>query len=616
MLWSQAQLKIETDTVVHQVSPNLYGLMTEEINHSYEGGLYAELLSNRTLRDTWEGIPEWSLARHGGARATLEIEKKDGPSEALPTSAKLTVATASKGNEAGFINGGFWGIPVKPNIVYSGSFYAKVNSPEIGPFTVKLINDVTSEVIAQAVISVKTSGWTQYQYKLELKNVSPSLNNHFELTVAHPGVVQLQLVSLMPPTYNNRPNGTRIDLMQRMAEMHPRFLRFPGGNYVEGSNINDWFNWKKTIGPQVNRPGHQAPWSYWSTDGFGLLEFLEWCEDLRVEPVLAVFAGYTLDGKHVEPGKDLEVYVQDALDEIEYVTGDVHTKWGAERARNGHPQPFPLHYIEIGNEDFFDKTGSYDARFAQFAKAIRKKYPQYQLIATTPLKKTEAGVEADVVDDHYYKNPQDMMDFVHHYDDAPRSGPKIFIGEWASRSGSPTPNFGDALGDAAWMTALERNSDLIVMSCYAPLFVNVNPGAMQWSTDLIGYNAEKSYVSPSYYAQALFAGHLGDSVVKAEASGIGDRVFFSATLDKEKKLLHLKLVNAMDVGQPLSISIPGLVGEKVSKTYSLHAKTYLATNTLQDPESVHPEQGSTSVSSTWQHTIPALSIEVVDIPLQ
>jgi alpha-N-arabinofuranosidase len=237
----------------------------------------------------------------------------------------------------------------------------------------------------------------------------------------------------MPPTYHNTSNGNRTDLMERMAGLHPTFLRLPGGNYLEGDRLEDWYNWKSTIGPLVDRPGHQAPWTYWSTDGLGLLEFLEWCEDLKIEPVLAVYAGYALKGDHIAPGKDLEPFVQSALDEVEYVTGDASTKWGAERAKDGHPAPFPLHYIEIGNEDWFDKSGSYDARFAQFALALRKKYPQYKLIATTTVKEP-AGAEPDVQDDHYYKPPAEMMDFVHHYDDAPRTGTKIFVGEWASMS--------------------------------------------------------------------------------------------------------------------------------------------------------------------------------------
>ncbi len=282
------------------------------------------------------------------------------------------------------------------------------------------------------------------------------------------------MASLMPPTYHDRPNGNRIDIMEKLAAAVRTltFLRFPGGNYLEGNTIAERFDWKKTIGPRVDRPTHLSPWGYRSSDGMGLLEFLEWCEDLHMQPVLAVYAGYSLQGERVTPGPDLAPYVSDALDEIQYVTGDTSTKWGAERSKDGHPQPFTLKYVEIGNEDQFDKSNTYNDRYAQFYKAIKAKYPDLQLIATTPV----TSVRPDVIDDHYYRSPQEFYSDVHHYDKTDRNGPKIFVGEWATLEGSPTPDFGAALGDAAWMTEMERNSDIVIMASYAPLFTNVNPG--------------------------------------------------------------------------------------------------------------------------------------------
>jgi alpha-N-arabinofuranosidase len=397
--------------------------------------------------------------------------------------------------------------------------------------------------------------------------------------------------------------------------MHPAFIRLPGGNYLEGNKLEDWYNWKQTIGPLVNRPGHQAPWSYWSDDHFGLLEFLNWTEELHVEPILAVYAGYALNGTHINPGKDLDPFVQSALDEVEYVTGDTSTKWGAERAKDGHPAPFPLHFIEIGNEDEFDKSGSYDARFTQFANALRSKYPQYRLIATTPLK--DAGsAKPDILDDHYYKSPEDMFALVHHYDNAPRTGPKIFVGEWATRSGSPTPNFADTLGDAAWMTAMERNSDIIVMAAYAPLLVNVNPGGMQWPTDLIGFDSLNSYGSPSFYAQSLFAIHLGDTAPQTSITGAGDRFFYSVTESSKTHVLHLKLVNATSLPQPLSIDLTGLAaGPHSAQVISLHAATFQETNSITDPDRVKPSTAPLSFTGpTLTHTVPPLTIEILDIP--
>jgi len=257
------------------------------------------------------------------------------------------------------------------------------------------------------------------------------------------------------------------------------------------------------------RKGHQGPWGYRSSDGLGLLEYLEWCEDLKMQPLLAVYAGYSLRGDHIDPGTALQPFVQDALDEIEYATGGPETKWGAVRVQEGHPKPFPLKYVEIGNEDWFDRSGSYDARFAQFYDAIKAKYPSLQIISTRAV----TARTPDVLDDHYYRSARDMAADSTHYDKMPRNGPKIFVGEWASVEGNPTPTMQAALGDAAWLTGLERDSDLVVMESYAPLLVNVNPGAAQWGTNLIGYDGLASYGSPSFYVQSLFGENTGDQTV-------------------------------------------------------------------------------------------------------
>ncbi len=614
-----AQLKIDTNKIVSPVSPTLYGMMTEEINHAFDGGLYAELISNRTFRPIFFGTEHWELVRNGGAQASMELDKTTGPSEALTNSMKLTVDSAAPGSEAGLSNIGYWGIPLRPHTHYKGSFYAKSSDAAASPVTASLINDKTGAVVARATVTVKPGQFAKYEYDLTTGELAPSQTNHFQLSVAHAGTIWFQLVSLMPPTYHNTPNGNRIDLMEKMAGMHPTFLRLPGGNYLEGDRLEDWYNWKKTVGPLVDRPGHQAPWTYWSSDGLGLLEFLEWCEDLKIEPVLAVYAGYALKGDYIKPGKDLDSYVQSAIDEVEYLTGSTSTRWGAERARDGHPAPFPLHYIEIGNEDWFDKSGSYDARFAQFAKALRKAYPQYKLIATAPTTKSGDDAQPDLLDDHYYKKPAEMMDFVHHYDSYSRtSGPKIFVGEWASMGGSPTPNFGSALGDAAFMTSLERNSDIILMASYAPLLVNVNPGGMQWAPDLIGYDSMTSYASPSYYAQALFAGHLGDGTPQSSISGVDPnaRFFYSATVGSKDHVLHLKLVNASNDPQPLTIDL-GSAAAHTASVNTLHAATYEATNSITDPNAIAPRTSTEPVTaSAWKHTVAPLTIQIIDVPLK
>ena len=271
----------------------------------------------------------------------------------------------------------------------------------------------------RTTVAALDADWKRYTFTLKTgPTTSTSSNYRIEFLVAHPGSAWFALLSLFPPTWHDQPNGFRPDLMDKVAALHPKFLRFPGGNFLEGQHLNEHFDWKQTVGPLVDRPGHQAPWMYRSTDGMGLLEMLTWCEDLHMEPLLAVFSGYALDQTHINPGKDLEPYVQDALDEIEYVTGDASTRWGAMRARDGHPAPFPLHYVEIGNEEYHDPSGTYDARFAQFYKAIKQDHPQLQIVASAPV----TSPRPDILDDndreahrHFYRTATQFFHDVHRY---------------------------------------------------------------------------------------------------------------------------------------------------------------------------------------------------------
>jgi alpha-N-arabinofuranosidase len=610
---ARANLTIDLNSTKAAVSPTLYGLMTEEINYSYDGGLYAELIRNRTFRSDWTGILNWFLVEKGAASAKVSVDLKTGPSAALPTSAKLEVTKADTNSPAGLLNEGYWGIAVRPNTRYTGSFFAKSDSESPLPVRIALVSDQSGKVLASASASVAGTGWKEYKFEMQCGSVAASAENHLEMTIDRPATLWLQLVSLFPPTYRNRPNGNRLDIMEKLAAMRPSFLRFPGGNYLEGNRIETRFDWKKMIGPLVDRPTHPSTWSYHSTDGMGLLEFLEWCEDLRMEPLLAVYGGYSLGGEVVKPGPDLDPYVQDALDEIEYVTGAADTKWGAVRAKNGHPAPFTLHYVEVGNEDNFDRAKTYDGRYAQFYKAIKAKYPNLQVIATMPIN----GMMPDVVDDHYYKREQGMFELVNHYDQADRKGPKIFVGEWATREGTPTPNFGAALGDAAFLTGLERNSDLVVMAAYAPLFVNVNPGGMQWSSDLIGYDALNSYGSPSYYTQVMFSPCLGDHTVASDLSGAGEKFFYSITASTNSKAC-LKLVNAASTPQPVTINLTGLgSGTHTASIDTLKANTTWATNSITDPNRIVPVRSKLNIDGERiQHTLPPYSIQVLQIDLK
>ncbi|MEO6317114.1 MAG: alpha-L-arabinofuranosidase C-terminal domain-containing protein [Chitinophagaceae bacterium] len=664
------------------VSPMLYGLMTEEINHAYDGGLYAELIRNRIFKDSKTTPEAWTLVSTGAnSKSAIKLiapieekipfdERGNAINGALSTCLRLTVEAAD--GRVGIANEGYWGIPVTPSTTYKASFYLKgtdrsepprwpweakpltpplpiIENNTAGPITVSIESNDGKTVYATGNINLEKSiYWKKYELTLSTgASVTPTKDARFVISTNRTGVYYFNLVSLFPPTYNNKPNGFRPDLIKMMADMKPKFLRFPGGNYLEGPLITDAFPWKTTLGPLEQRPGHKGSWGYRASDGLGMLEFLQWCEDIGAAPLLGVYAGYSLDGDHVDAGPLLKPYVDDALDQIEYVMGDVNTYWGAKRAADGHPAPFKLTYVEIGNEDWFDRSNSYDGRFNQFRTAIEAKYPQLQCISTIPdaqypKMKVTTGKRPEILDEHYYRDAWSMWENASQYDKYDRNGPKIFVGEWATREGAPTTNLNAALGDAAWMTGMERNSDLIIMSCYAPLFVNVNkatataPKAWQWDSDLIGYDALNSYGSPSYYVQKLFGNLLGDKIVPVTASNIPVQprplnrrdsatglkiaplvptVFYSATMDEKTGLVYLKLVNTTGKKQPINISLNGI--NKISPEATIHVISGAepgATNSITDPEKIIPvESKIKGVGLKFKRTLDPYSVSVLQL---
>ncbi|MBP1638916.1 MAG: alpha-L-arabinofuranosidase domain protein [Bacteroidetes bacterium] len=682
----KTQLTLDFTQPGANVSPMLYGLMTEEINHSYDGGLYAELIRNRIFKDDKVKPEGWSLVQQDTAsRASIKLiaadpdnvpfdERRHAINTALTTCLRLTVAKG--GNRVGVANEGFWGIPVKPSTTYKASFYLKgtgsmqfprrpgiprrpqnaappvpvIENNTAGPITVTIESNDGKTIYATGTITLeKSTLWKKYEVTLTTAaNVKPTTDARFVISTDRTGLYYLNLVSLFPPTYNNRPNGNRIDLMQMMVDMKPKFLRFPGGNFLEGPDFANAFPWKTTLGPIDNRPGHKGSWSYRPTDGMGLYEFLMWCEEMRAEPVLAVYAGYSLNGDHVDAGPLLKPYVEDALDEIEYVIGDKSTYWGAKRAADGHPEPFKLTYVEIGNEDWFDRSNSYDGRFKQFREAIEKKYPQLTCVSTITdtqnpdLKVT--GKKPDVMDEHYYRSSWEMFANASQYDKYDRKGSKIFVGEWATREGAPTTNLHAALGDAAWMTGMERNSDLIIMSCYAPLFVNINtatataPKAWQWDSDLIGYNALSAYGSPSYYVQKIFSEYLGNKIVSMTAAHIPTQnpplskrdsingtkpapvptVFYSATQDDKTGTIYLKVVNASGKVQPVEINLKGVakVDKKATLVVIKGAKPE-DTNTITEPQKIVPATFAIKgIGTTFSQKLTPYSVNILQIQIQ
>jgi alpha-N-arabinofuranosidase len=601
--------------------------MTEEINHSYDGGLYAELVQNRAFLDDAQVPAHWSVVQSNDAAASIALDHNEPLNASIGTSLRLEATKASTAHRAGIANEGYWGIPVKPNTRYRASLYAKAAPGFIGPLELSIQSDDGRTTYATGRIVGLTQSWKQYELTLQTRDTAPTTAARYVLTIDRPGTIWLSLVSLFPPTFKDQANGFRPDIMQMMVDMKPKFLRFPGGNYLEGDQIGDRFDWKKTVGPLSDRPGHKAPWSYRSSDGLGLYEYLLWCEDMNAEPVLAVYAGYALKGAHVDPGPDLEPFVLDALDEIEYVTGPATSKWGALRAKAGHPQPFKLTYVEVGNEDWFDKSGSYDQRFAQFNAAIKARYPQLKVISTVGFEQPEAlrvkSVKPDVLDEHYYRPVDVFLKMARgQYEKYDRRGPEIFVGEWAayetafepwnaqSRGEAPTPNMRAAIGDAAFMTQMEKNSDIVVMNCYAPMFVNVNAGARQWRPNLIGYDGLRVYGSPSYHAIKMFSTHLGDQILKATAADTD--LLVSATRDSRSGTIYVKLVNSGNAEAPAQLDLQGMQTLASTATVLTLAADPKATNSIDAPQAVAPITSKVSgVKPGFVYNVPANSIVVM-----
>jgi alpha-L-arabinofuranosidase len=607
-----AALQIDATRPGHAVSPIFNGLMIEEINHSLDGGLYGELIQNRAFRDDPATPVHWALVQDGDAAGAIALDTTQPvPGTALTTSLRVTAGAGKR--RVGVANDGFWGIPVKPHATYRAALFAKASPGFRGRLTVSIESPDGATVYARGEIDKINDQWRQYSVRLRTGPVRPTANARFVISTRDTGTFWLDQVSLFPATFRNRPNGNRVDLMELLAGLQPTFLRLPGGNFLEGNTIADRFQWKTTIGPLATRPGHPGTWGYRSSDGLGLLEYLEWCEDLGMEPVLGVYAGYSLNGSFVNPGPDLQPFVQDALDEIEYLIGDKKTTvWGARRAADGHPEPFPLNYVEIGNEDFFDRSGSYDGRFAQFFDAIKAAHPELQVIATTGV----TSRRPDVLDEHFYTTPRSFERMASRYDSFDRSGPKIFVGEYAAIEGRPTPNLNAALGDAAWLTGLERNSDLVIMVAYAPILVNVNPGASQWPNNLIGYDALRSYGSPSYYVQSMFARQAGNVVLPATLTTTGGtRLFHSVTQDSWSGTIFLKLVNCAGSPQPVHISMTGLTRvSSQAKAVVLTSTSPQDTNTLTDPTRVVPRHRTLKgIAPTFDVTLEPNSINVLEI---
>jgi alpha-L-arabinofuranosidase len=492
------------------VSSNLFGIFFEEINFAGEGGLYAEMVRNRSFYDP-ANADYWTLVTHGSAAGTMTVDSAQPLNTNIPNALRLTMSSGA--GSVGAANAGFWGMSFQSNATYNLSFFARSTGGFSGPITAQLESTNGARIYAQASFGALTTNWQRFS--ASLVSSDNDTNAQFVLSISNAGTVWLDVVSLFPAaTFNNRTNGLRADLANMLAALHPSFLRFPGGNFIEGNNLTNAVRWKKTMGDISQRPGHlNDAWGYWSTDGYGVDEFFRECEDLQMQPLYAINAGLALgyngDTNNTVPLDQMGPWVQDALDLIQYANGGTNTTWGALRAANGHPEPYNLQYLEIGNEN----GGSYyNDRYALFYNAIKSNYPAMHLIVPD-WGGIPTATPVEIQDEHYYDTASTFIGYATKYDSYNRAGPKVFVGEYAVTA-QPYNNLLSALGEAAFMTGMERNSDLVEMASYAPLFANLN--GIQWAPDMIYYDSARGvFGTPSYYVQEMFGQNRGDVVLPA-----------------------------------------------------------------------------------------------------
>jgi alpha-L-arabinofuranosidase len=496
-----ATLTVEVDKPGHAISPTLYGIFFEDINCSADGGIYAEMVRNRNFEDS-DKPDYWEAVGNGPVNCELAVDSTQPVSTKNPHSLRVAIGKPGNGR-AGVANNGYWGMGLTKGQTYALSLFARGGEGFAGPLTVSLEGS-EGTVYAQKSIQSLTPNWKRYQLTLKANATDPKAR--LAITAAQPGTFWLDMVSLFPKrTWKNRPNGLRPDLAEMLAGLKPGFVRFPGGCWVEGDTMSLAYRWKQTIGDPSERHTQYNLWQYQATHGVGFHEYLQMCEDLGAEPLFVINCG--MSHKEVVPLDKMGEFVQDALDAIEYANGPVTSAWGAVRAKNGHPAPFNLKYMEIGNEN---GGNAYNERYALFYDAIKAKYPQMHLVADEwSGRPTNRPIE--IVDEHYYSTPEFFIANAGKYDSYDRAGRKVYVGEYAVTQGCGQGNLRAAVGEAAFMTGMERNSNVVLLASYAPLFANVH--YKKWNPDLIDFDSSRVYGIPSYYVQQMFSANRGDVVL-------------------------------------------------------------------------------------------------------
>jgi len=616
------------------ISTDLFGIFFEDINYAADGGLYAELIQNRSFEYApsdhagWSPLTAWEYLHEGYAMGSVSVESAAPLHANNPHYAELRVESPfQKG--LGLKNAGFDGIPVRAGEKVNFSLWARVKSQEAMPLLVQL-RGPKDQVLAETTLSAQKGEWQQYDATL-----TPSATEDKATLVVlatGKGTIDLDMISLFPSTtFHHHRNGLRPDLAQAIADINPKFVRFPGGCLTHGDGLDNLYDWKQTIGPVEQRVAQRNIWGYHQTGGLGYFEYFQFCEDIGAKPLPVVAAGVSCQnsggswriggtGQQAIPLSEMDAYVQDVLDLVEWANGPATSPWGAKRAAAGHPAPFNLEYIGIGNEDKI--TPDFRSRFTLVYNAVHAKYPNLKIVGTVgPSPKGEDydlgwalanQLNVPLVDEHYYESPKWFLANNQRYDSYDRTKAKVYLGEYASRGNT----LYNALAEAAYMTSLERNGDVVQLASYAPLLAK--EGHTQWNPDLIYFTNTTVAPTVNYYVQQLFGQNQGNTyhqgVVTLPAGTAADTTLAASCVrDARTGDVILKLVNTSPTAQTFRVELARFKGLTSTATLTVLTGDKEAKNTFTSPQTVLPKKSGYKARKAFAYTAQPYSLVVIRV---
>lgn len=643
--FGETTITIDATQPGKQISRDLFGIFFEDLNYAADGGLYAELVQNRsfeyqaTERMDWTPMTSWEQVARDGARGSLKI------SDAVPVHPNnphyVVVENQSPGGGFGLANSGFDGIPVRAGERYDFSVFARQlftgnhwgGNGILESSARLMVRLETKEGQLLGETSVEISGRDWQRFAATILATNSDFTARLVLLSLTKGAVALDEISLFPQaTFHQRANGLRADLAQTVADIHPKFMRFPGGCLVHGHGLGNMYRWKDSIGPVEQRRGQGNLWGYHQSLGLGYFEYFQFCEDMGAKPLPVVAAGVCCQnaddqggsGQRGLPLEAMPAYIQDVLDLVEWANGPTNSTWGAKRAAAGHPAPFHLEYLGIGNEDHI--TPVFKERFKLIYDAVKAKHPEITIVGTVgPFHSgedfelgwkiaNEFGV--DMVDEHYYEKPEWFLGNLSRYDSYDRTKSKVYVGEYAAHEKDRANTLRSAIAEAAYLTSLERNGDVVRLASYAPLLAK--QGHTQWRPDLIYFNNTNVLRTANYYVQQLFSQNHGDVYLptlssNTSSTNAGIQLAASCVRDTKTGELILKLVNANSFALPARINFEGVTNFKAIATRTVLAGDSKSINTEATPQNVIPISDDFAVTKSFDYAVPACSLTVIRI---